>query len=290
MKVKKAVILAAGFGTRMLPATKAVPKEMLTVVDRPSIQYIVEELAASGIEDILIVLGRGKSAVLEHFDRAPELEAALVNKSPPLYNELLRTANLANISYVRQQEMRGTGSAVMYAKSFAGDEPIVVIYPDDIMVADSGEPPVTAQICAAYEKHGLGAVAMKSFSDEDIMKYSSLDAKVLEDNLYKITDMIEKPQKHEVFTNYSVLGRCVLPAKIFGILEETKPGLNGEIWLTDAMKTLARAEGMVGVDFKGTRYDTGNKLGFLKAVTEIGLQNEEAGAEFKQYLKELMNT
>jgi UTP--glucose-1-phosphate uridylyltransferase len=266
MKVKKAVILAAGYGTRMLPATKAVPKEMLTVVDRPSIQYIIEELAASGIEDILVVLGRGKESIQNHLD------------------------GLINVTYVRQQEMKGTGNATLYAKNFAGDEPVMVIYPDDIMVSDEGQPPVAAQICAAYEKYGLGAVAMGVFSDEDILKYSSLDAKLLGDNVYKVTDMIEKPQKHEVFTNFSVLGRCVLPAKIFGILEETPPGLNGEIWLTDAMKTLARADGMVGVDFKGTRYDTGSKLGFLKAVTEIGMQNSEVGAEFKQYLKELMDS
>ena len=264
MKVRKAVILAAGLGTRMLPATKAVPKELLTVADKPAVQYITEELAASGIHDILVVLSRGKEAIQNHLD------------------------GLANVTYVRQLEIKGTGSAVLYAKNFAGDEPVVVIYPDDIMVAGEGAEPVTAQICAAFEKHGLGAVAMKSFSDEDIVKYSSLDAKLLENNVYKITDMIEKPQKHEVFTNFSILGRCVLPAKIFSVLEETKPGLNGEIWLTDAMKTLAREDGMVGVDFKGIRYDTGNKLGLLKAVTELGLRNAEVGAEFKQYLTDLM--
>jgi len=262
MKVKKAVILAAGLGTRMLPATKAVPKELLTLVDKPAIQYITEELTASGIEDILVVISKGKEAIQNHLD------------------------GLVSATYVRQQEMKGTGNAVLYAKSFAGSDPFVVVYPDDIMVAKT---PVTAQICAAYEKHGLGAVAMKAFSDEDIVKYSSLDSKLLEDNVYKVTDMVEKPQKHEVFTNFSVLGRCVLPAKIFGILEETKPGLNGEIWLTDAMKQLARQESMLGVDFEGVRYDTGNKLGFLKAVTELGLAHEDAGAEFKQYLKGLMN-
>jgi UTP--glucose-1-phosphate uridylyltransferase len=266
MKVKKAVILAAGLGTRMLPATKAVAKEMLTVVDRPSIEYIIEELAASGIHDVLVVVSRGKEAIQNHLD------------------------GLANVTYIRQLEMKGTGNAVLYAKSFAGGEPVVVIYPDDIMVADEGQPPVTAQICAAYEAHGLGAVAMKEFSDADIVKYSSLKLEFLEKNIHKITDMIEKPQPSQVFSNYSVLGRCVLPAEIFGILEETPPGLNGETWLTDAMKTLARTRGMVGVDFKGTRYDTGNKLGFLKAVTEIGLRNAEVGGEFKEYLKELINS
>ncbi|MDR2531506.1 MAG: UTP--glucose-1-phosphate uridylyltransferase [Oscillospiraceae bacterium] len=285
MKVKKAVILAAGFGTRMLPATKAIPKEMLTLVNRPAIQYVVEELAASGIEDILVVLSRGKDAIPAHFDRSPELEAALIEKNKSLYDELVNITAAANISYIRQQEMKGTGNAVLYAKNFAGNEPVVVIYPDDIMV---GSEPVTKQICRAYEAHGLGAVAMKTFSDEDIMKYSSLDAKPLEGNVYKITDMIEKPQKHEVFTNFSILGRCVLPPKIFDILEETKPGLGGEIWLTDAMKSLAQSEGMLGVDFEGVRYDTGNKLGFLKATTEIALMSREIGAQFKEYLKELV--
>ncbi|MCL1822853.1 MAG: UTP--glucose-1-phosphate uridylyltransferase [Oscillospiraceae bacterium] len=288
MKVKKAVILAAGFGTRMLPATKAVPKEMLTLADKPSIQYIVEELAASGIEDVLIVLSRGKAAVTEHFDRSPELEAALIQKNPDLYKEIVDITKTANITYVRQQEIAGTGNAVLYAKGFAGSEPFAVVYPDDIMVSDNPEFPVTAQICRAYEKHGLGAVAMKKFSDEDIIKYSSLAVSPLEDNVYKVTDMVEKPKREEVFSNFSILGRCVLPAKIFKILEETKPGTGGEIWLTDAMKMLACSEGMLGVDFKGVRYDTGNKLGLLKAVTEIGLSHKEVGAAYKAYLKGLL--
>ncbi|MCL2019329.1 MAG: UTP--glucose-1-phosphate uridylyltransferase [Oscillospiraceae bacterium] len=285
MKVKKAVILAAGFGTRMLPATKAVPKEMLNIVDKPAIQYIVEELAASEITDILIVLGRGKHAVEEHFDRIPELENALIQKNKSLYDEIVAISEIADITYVRQREIKGTGNAVLYAKTFAGSEPFVVIYPDDIMVSKT---PVTAQICRAYEKYGAGAVAMKEFSAEDIVKYSSLDAKPLDGNIYKVSDMVEKPQKHEVFTNFSILGRCVLPAKIFSLLEQTEPGLGGEIWLTDAMKRLAREEGMLGVDFEGIRYDTGNKLGFLKATTELGLQNREIGTAFKEYLKEII--
>ena len=356
MKVKKAVILAAGFGSRMLPATKAVPKEMLTIVDKPSIQYIVEELADSGITDILIVLSRGKGAVQEHFDRHPELEAALSCKSQKLYDELLQTAKIADITYIRQPIMRGSGSAVLLAKGFAGDEPIAVVYPDDIMVStsvgcrgnvpstaqgchhnilisensptacgstnyetpttlqgcqdgaevDGGETPptsqgchpnnagvgvykkpVTMQICEAYEKYGLGAVAMKEFPAAEITKYSSLDAKLLENNLYRITDMIEKPAPEQIFTNFSILGRCVLPPKIFPILEQTKPGLGGEIWLTDAMKRLANEDGMTGVDFDGVRFDTGNKLGLMKAVTEIALAHREIGAEYRNYLKDL---
>lgn len=287
MKVKKAVILAAGFGSRMLPATKAVPKEMLTIADKPSIQYIVEELAASGISDILIVLSRGKNAVQEHFDRAPELEAALIEnpEKKALYDSIVKITSLADITYIRQPIMRGSGSAVLLAKNFAGSEPFVVVYPDDIM---TGETPVTAQICAAYEKYGLGAVAMKEFPVRDIMKYSSLDAELIEDNIYKITDMIEKPSEKEILTNFSILGRCVLPAKIFKLLEETKPGLNNEIWLTDAMKRLSNEDGMTGVDFIGKRYDTGNKLGLMKCVTEIALSHPEIGEDYKKYLKELL--
>jgi len=244
---------------------------MLTLVDRPAIEYIVDELIASGISEILVVVSRGKEAIQNH-----------------LHGIASGTADgCSAISYVLQREMKGTGNAVLYAKNFAGSEPFVVIYPDDIMVSAEGITPVTAQICAAYEKHGRGAVAMKSFPPEDVSKYSSLKIEPLENNQYKITDMIEKPQKHEAFSNYSIMGRCVLPTKIFAVLEETEPGLNGEIWLTDAMKVLAREEGMIGVDFNGVRYDTGNKLGFLKAVTELGLRHAEGGGEFEQYLREL---
>lgn len=284
-KVKKAVILAAGLGTRVLPATKSSPKEMLAIVDKPAIQYIVEEVVNSGIKDILIVVSRGKSAVQDHFDRSPELEYALKNSGKTqLYDEVLNIANLANIQYVRQQEMLGTGNAVMYAKTFVGDDPFVVLYGDDVIIGDD---PATAQVCRAYEEFGKGAVAMKEVSTDLVMKYCSLDTKSIKDNTYHVTDMVEKPTLEQIISNFAILGRCVLPAEIFDILERIPRGAGGEFQLTDAMKVLSQTKGMVGVDFTGTRYDMGSKLGILQATVEVGLKHEEIGEDFKAYLKEV---
>ncbi len=284
-KVKKAVILAAGLGTRVLPATKSSPKEMLAIVDKPAIQYIVEEVVNSGIKDILIVVSRGKSAVQDHFDRSPELEYALKNSGKTqLYDEVLNIANLANIQYVRQQEMLGTGNAVMYAKTFVGDDPFVVLYGDDVIIGDD---PATAQVCRAYEEFGKGAVAMKEVSTDLVMKYCSLDTKSIKDNIYHVTDMVEKPTLEQIISNFAILGRCVLPAEIFDILERIPRGAGGEFQLTDAMKVLSQTKGMVGVDFTGTRYDMGSKLGILQATVEVGLKHEEIGEDFKAYLKEV---
>lgn len=284
MKVRKAVILAAGLGTRVLPATKATPKEMLTIVDKPAIQYIVEEVARSGIEDVLIVLSRGKGVVQDHFDRSPELERALQNSGKTeAYESVTQIAKLANITYLRQQEMKGTGDAVMYAKSFVGDEPFVVIYGDDVIIGDD---PATAQVCRAYEKYGKGVVAMKEVPTEMVLKYCTLDVALKSDNVYDVTNMIEKPKPEEIISNFAILGRCVLPAKVFDILEKVPVGAGGEYQLTDAMKILAQTEGMLGVDFTGTRYDMGNKLGILKAIVEVGVTHPEVGDDFRQYLKE----
>lgn len=286
MKVRKAVILAAGFGTRVLPASKAIPKEMLNIVDKPAIQYIVEEMAGAGITNILIVDSRGKSAIADHFDRSPELEAALTAKSN---TEMLETVQaisaLADISFMRQHEMRGTGNAVLSTRRFVGDEPFVVAYADDVIIGDD---PATAQIVRAFLETGKGAVAMKEVPTELVMKYSSLSVKSIHDNVYAIDDMIEKPKAEEIISNFSILGRCVLPPSIFDILENTKEGAGNEIQLTDAMKELAQREGMVGVDFVGTRYDMGNKLGILKAVVEVGLQHKEIGKDFRTYLRDLV--
>ena len=285
MKVRKAVILAAGLGTRVLPATKAMPKEMLTIVDKPAIQYIVEEVTEAGIEDVLIILSRGKSVVQDHFDRSPELERALQDSGKgELYANVTRIAKLANLKYIRQQEMKGTGDAVMYAKSFVGDEPFVVVYGDDVIIGDD---PATAQVCRAYEKYGKGVVAMKEVPTELVLKYCTLDVKPKADNVYDVSDMIEKPKPEEIISNFAILGRCVLPAKIFDILETVPVGAGGEYQLTDAMKMLAQSEGMLGVDFTGRRYDMGNKLGILKAVVEVGLEHPEVGEGFREYLKEI---
>lgn len=284
MKVKKAVILAAGFGTRVLPATKSMPKEMLTIVDKPAIQYIVEEVSKAGIKDILIVLSRGKTVVEDHFDRSPDLERQLLSSGKnDFYKEVVKIPQLANIQFVRQQEMKGTGDAVMAARSFVGDEPFVVLYGDDVII---GEDPATAQVCRAYEEYGKGAVAMKEVPVELVMKYSSLKVQLKKDNVYEVSDMIEKPKnENEMFSNFSILGRCVLPPRIFDILETLPTGANGEYQLTDAMKRLAVEDGMMGVDFTGVRYDMGNKLGILKAIVEVGLAHPEIGEDFREYLK-----
>jgi UTP--glucose-1-phosphate uridylyltransferase len=239
-KVKKAVILAAGLGTRVLPATKAIPKEMLMIVDKPAIQYIVEEVSRSGIEEIMIILSRGKAAVMDHFDRMPDLERALLNSNKnELYESVTSVTKLANITYARQQETKGTGNAVMYAKQFVNNEPFVVLYGDDVIIGDD---PATAQVCRAYEEYGLGAVAMKEVPEELVLKYCSLDVKLLKDNVYAVSNMIEKPKKEEILSHFSILGRCVVPPEIFDILESTEPGAGGEIQLTDALKSLAADE------------------------------------------------
>ena len=285
MKIKKAVIPAAGLGTRVLPASKAMPKEMLPIVDKPAIQYIVEEAVKSGIEDILIITSRGKTTVEDHFDRSPELEARLLasNKTEQ-YEEIVKISNMANIQYVRHKETKGLGHAGHCAKSFVGDEPFAVLYGDDVIIGDN---PVCKQLCDAYEKFGKGVVGIKEVPEELVMKYCSLDTKLISDNLYAVSDMIEKPKKEQIISNFAILGRCVLPASIFEILEHTKPGAGGELQLTDAMRELAVKEGMIGVDFDGTRYDMGNKLGILQAIVEVGLKHPEVADGFREYLKKI---
>ena len=285
MRITKAVIPAAGLGTRVLPATKAMPKEMLPIIDKPAIQYIVEEAAKSGITDILIIISRGKSIVEDHFDRAPELERKLSSdpEKQALYESIMEISNLANITYVRQQEPRGLGHAILLAKSFVGNDPFAVLYGDDVII---GEDPAIGQLCRAYEEFQKCVVGIKKVSAQAIQKYSSMKIEALRGNCFKVTDMIEKPTPDKIMSLYSILGRCVLTPEIFGILEKTLPGAGNEIQLTDAMKILAQTEGMVGVDFTGTRYDMGNKLGILKASIEVGIKHPEFGEEFRRYLKE----
>lgn len=283
--IKKAVIAAAGFGTRVLPATKAIPKEMLPIVDKPAIQYIVEEVVKSGITDILIITSRGKTPIEDHFDRHSELEKKLLcSGKQDFYDEVVAISNLANIQFVRQKEMKGLGDAILQAKTFVGNEPFAVLYGDDVIIGDN---PVCKQLCDAYEKYGLCSVGIKQVTEEAIQKYSSMKVDLLENNLYKVTDMIEKPTPDKIMSLFSILGRCVLTPEIFEILERTKPGAGGEIQLTDAMKELAIRDGIVGVDFYGKRYDMGNKLGVLEAIVEVGLQHNEIGEDFKKYLKDL---
>lgn len=284
-KVKKAVIPAAGFGTRVLPATKALPKEMLPIVDKPAIQYIVEEAVKSGIEDILIITDRGKEAMENHFDRSPELEQKLLAAGKrELYEQVVGIADLANISFIRQKEIKGLGHAIFRARSFVGNEPFAVLFGDDVIMGDK---PVCRQLIDAYEEYGLGALGIGEVSRADISKYSSLDVTPLRDNLYKVTDMIEKPLPGQEKSLFSILGRCVLTPDIFPILETLAPGAGGEIQLTDALLVLAKKEKMLGVDFIGKRYDMGNKLGMLEAICETALTHPETADGFKAYLKAL---
>ncbi|WP_411677045.1 UTP--glucose-1-phosphate uridylyltransferase GalU [Caproicibacter sp.] len=287
MKVTKAVIPAAGLGTRVLPATKSMPKEMLPIVDKPAIQYIVEEAVRSGITDILIITNRGKGLIEDHFDRVPELEARLTKsgaEKEEILKEIVGIAHKANFYFVRQKETRGLGHAVGCARSFVGDEPFAVLYGDDVII---GEDPACAQLIRAYEEYGKGVLGVKKVSKEAIGKYSSLKVEPLRDNWFSCTDMVEKPTPDKVLSLYSILGRCVLTPEIFDILDHTDPGAGGEIQLTDAMRTLARRDGMVAVDYTGTRYDMGNKLGIMKAQVEVGLNHPEIGPEFREYLKEI---
>ena len=286
----KAVIPAAGLGTRVLPATKSVPKEMLPIVDRPAIHYIVEEAVRAGITDILIITSRGKSSVEDYFDRAPELEDRLLaSGKEDLYRQVTEVTRMANIQYVRQQEAKGLGHAVLCAKSFVGSDPFAVLYGDDVIVSPPDQPAI-GQLCRAYDQYGLGVVGIKEVTPEQIVKYSSLAVEPLEDRIYKVTDMVEKPAPDKILSLYSILGRCILPAEIFSILEETPLGAGGELQLTDAMRTLTLSQGMTGVDYIGKRYDMGNKLGVLQAIVEVGIAHPEIGEGFKDYLREFCKT
>lgn len=288
-KVRKAVILAAGLGTRMLPATKSVPKELFPIVDKPALQYLVEELADSGIESIMIVISRGKTLIEDHFDRSPELERHLEAGHKDAYLEMVRKiSSKAEIVYTRQQEMKGTGHALLSARSFTGNEPFAVLYGDDVIINEQN--PVTGQLIKAWNEYGLGIAGVQEVSEEAIQKYSSMKVEPIKDNWYKLTDMIEKPKKEEIFSLYSILGRMILPAKIYDILDNTKPAPNGELYLTDAMKALANTDSMVAVDFEGKRYDMGNKLGVMEAQVEMALKHPEIGEGFRAYLKEFAKT
>lgn len=287
-KIRKAVIPAAGLGTRVLPVSKACPKEMLPIVDKPAIQYIVEEAVAAGIEEILIITNRGKDVIEDHFDRTPELEERLAaSGKTDLLAEVKACSSLANLYFIRQKETRGLGHAVSCARAFVGDEPFAVLYGDDVIISDNS---VCGQLCRTYETYGKGVLGIKEVTPEQITRYCSLQVAPLKDNLYQVTDMVEKPAPEQVMSLFSILGRCVLPPSIFDILEHTAPGAGGEIQLTDAMRELAIAEGMIGVDYVGTRYDMGNKLGILQANCEVALRHPELKDDFAAYLKELVKT
>lgn len=285
MKIKKAIIPAAGLGTRVLPASKACPKEMLPIVDKPAIQYIVEEAVKAGITDILIITNRGKGIIEDHFDHSFELETMLKARGKTeALAQVEPLAHLANIYFIRQKETRGLGDAVLRAKEFVGDEPFAVLYGDDVII---GEIPAIGELCEAYERYGKSVVGIKEVSDEYIVKYSSMKTEHIDGQFYDITDMIEKPSLETKFSNFSILGRCVLEPEIFNILSEIPLGAGGELQLTDAMAVIARTKGITGVDFSGTRYDMGNKFGILKANIEVGLTHPETKDELREYIKEI---
>ncbi len=293
MKVRKAIIPAAGLGTRVLPASKSVPKEMLNIVDKPAIQYIVEEAVAAGIEDILIITNRGKGAIEDHFDHSFELEAGLkgVASKEKLYEDVKAVANLANIYFIRQKETKGLAHALLCGKSFVGNEPFAVLYGDDVIISDD---PVTAQLTRCYEKYDKGVVGVKEVSEELIRLYCTLDVTPIEgeERCMDCHKIIEKPTPEEILSLYAILGRVVLPPETFEMIEkglaETPEGK--EFYLTEVFTELGKAGKLLAYDFDGKRYDMGNKLGIMQANCEIALDHPEIGEGFKEYLKELVKT
>ena len=283
MKVRKAIIPAAGLGTRLLPNTKSIPKEMLPLVDKPVIQYIVEEAVAAGIEKILIITNRGKSPIEDYFDYAPDLEERLIADGKLQDARIVReVADMADVYFVRQKETKGLGHAVWRAKSFVNEEPFAILLGDDIMLSET---PVLKQLVTAAEKNECSAVAVRRVPDELITKYSSVKLEEqLSERVYRISDMNEKPTLEEKLSDFAILGRYVLTPSIFDILEHTAPGRNHEIQLTDGMKELCHREKMCAVDFEGRRYDTGNLKGYLEAIIDFALKNEEAGDWLRNFI------
>jgi UTP--glucose-1-phosphate uridylyltransferase len=285
MKIKKAIIPAAGWGTRLLPATKAQPKEMLPIVDKPSIQYIVEEAVAAGIEDILIITSKDKQSIEDHFDKSQALEAALKKQGKTeLLNMVEDISEMITIHSVRQKEQKGLGHAIYCAKTFVGDDPFAVLLGDDII---HSQKPVIQQMMEIYEEKETAVLGCKTVAEKDVSKYGIVDYSRKEGDVYKVDDMIEKPSTEEAPSNLAILGRYIITPDIFNILEKTPPGKGGEIQLTDALKTLLDKRVVYGYDFEGKRYDVGNKMGFLKTTVELALAREDLGPEFREYLKEL---
>lgn len=287
-KIRKAVIPAAGFGTRFLPETKAMPKEMLPIVDKPTIQYIVEESKASGIEQILIISGHAKRAIEDHFDSSPELEQHLYESGKmDLLREVRKVASV-KIHYTRQQYMRGLGDAILCAKDFIDGEPFGVILGDDVVYNANGEPALR-QLMDQYEKTGGTVIGCQVVRPEMVSSYGIVDGKPTDDpNLLKVKDMIEKPSMEEAPSRFAALGRYVITPDVFEVLEQTKPGKGEEIQLTDALRVMARNGSVYAYNFTGKRYDTGNKLGYLKATVEFALRRPDLGPQFREYLKKLL--
>lgn len=290
-RIKKAVIPAAGFGTRFLPATKATPKEMLPIVDKPTIQYIVEEALASGIEEILIISGHAKRAIEDHFDSAPVLERELEEKGKDDLLAIVRETADINVHYIRQKKMRGLGDAILCAKSFMAGEPFAVLLGDDVVYADAtkGQQPALRQLIDIYDAYGGSVLGCQQVAPEKVSSYGIVAGKeIAGSKLLKVSDMIEKPELSEAPSNIAVLGRYIISPTVFELLEHTAPGKGGEVQLTDALKQLALVEPVWAYCFEGKRYDVGDKLGFLKATVEFALRRPDLGGPFRAYLEELM--
>ena len=290
-RIKKAVIPAAGFGTRFLPATKATPKEMLPIVDKPTIQYIVEEALASGIEEILIISGHAKRAIEDHFDSAPVLERELEEKGKDDLLAIVRETADINVHYIRQKKMRGLGDAILCAKSFMAGEPFAVLLGDDVVYADAakGQQPALRQLIDIYDAYGGSVLGCQQVAPEKVSSYGIVAGKeIAGSKLLKVSDMIEKPELSETPSNIAVLGRYIISPTVFELLEHTAPGKGGEVQLTDALKQLAMVEPVWAYCFEGKRYDVGDKLGFLKATVEFALRRPDLGGPFRSYLEELM--
>ncbi len=283
MRVKKAIIPAAGLGTRFLPATKSQPKEMLPIVDKPTIQYIVEEAVASGIEQILIITGRNKKSIEDHFDKSVELEKELEEKNKQELLELVRgISSLAEVYYIRQKEPKGLGHAIYCAKTFVGNEPFAVMLGDDIV---DSKKPCLKQLLDCYGEYKTSILGVQPVPEEDVCKYGIVTPLRIEENVYKVKGLVEKPKVADSPSNIAILGRYIITPKIFDVLEHTEPGVNGEIQLTDALKLLMRDEAIYAYSFEGRRYDVGDKLGYLEATVDFALKRPELREGFMNYLK-----
>lgn len=287
MKVKKAIIPAAGLGTRFLPATKAQPKEMLPIVDKPTIQYIIEEAVASGIEQILIITGRNKRAIEDHFDKSVELENELESHGKEeLLNLVKDISNMADIFYIRQKEPKGLGHAISCAKTFVGNEPFAIMLGDDVV---DNEVPCLKQLIECFDEYKTSILGVQEVPSDEVNKYGIVRGMHIEDRVYKVKDLVEKPKIDEAPSNIAILGRYIITPQIFEVLEHTSPGKGGEIQLTDALRTLINTEAMYAYNFQGRRYDVGDKIGFLQATVEIALKRPDLQKPFLQYLYSLRN-
>lgn len=284
-KVKKAVIPAAGLGTRFLPATKVQPKEMLPIVDKPTLQYIIEEAVESGIEEILIITGRNKKSIEDHFDKSVELELELQQKGKKELLEIVqKISNMINIHYIRQKEPKGLGDAIYCARHFIGDEPFAVMLGDDIV---DNNIPCLKQLIDAYDEYRTTILGVQKVDIKDTNKYGIISAKYIEDRVYKVKDLVEKPESSNAPSNIAILGRYIITPEIFDILENLPPGKGGEVQLTDALKLLSKKEAMYAYNFEGRRYDVGDKLGFLEATVDYALKRDDIKDDFLNYLKQV---